>query len=99
MEHAKLLAHARLSGDWKVTTSHHVKKGEIQNFSSMLGQSSWCDAAGPRTMHAGETVETKLTLEPSTAETGIALDVALRGPWQNEAVVNRRFFDMYATAG
>lgn len=96
---AKLLSHAGPNGDWRVTTSHHLKKGEIQNFSSLLGQSPWCDAAGPRTMRAGETVETKMTLEPVTAETGIALDVTLRGPWQNEAAVNRRFFDLYANCG
>jgi hypothetical protein len=96
---AKLLSHASRVGDWKVTTSHHVKKGEIQNFSSLLAQSPWCDAAGPRTMRAGETFETTLTLEPSTAETGVALDVTLRGPLQNEAAVNRRFFDLYANCG
>ena len=47
---AKLLSHANPGGDWRVTTSHHVKKGEITNFSSLLGQSPWCDAAGPHTM-------------------------------------------------
>ena len=96
---AKLLSHAGPNGDWRVTASHHLKKGEITNFSSMLGQSPWCDAAGSRTMRAGETLETKMTLEPVTAETGIALDVTLRGPWRNEAAVNRRFFDNYANCG
>ena len=96
---AKLLSRACPNGDWRVTTSHHVKKGEIQNFSSLLAQSPWCDAAGPRTMRAGEAIETTLTLELVTAETGVALDVTLRGPLQRDAAVNRRFFDQYANCG
>ena len=96
---AKLLSHAGPNGDWRVTTSHHLKKGEITNFSSVLAQSPWCDAAGPRTMQAGEVVETTLTLELVTAETGVALDVSLRGTLQGEAAVNRRFFDGYANCG
>jgi hypothetical protein len=96
---AKLLSHACPNGDLLVTTSHHLKKGEITNFSSMLGQSPWCDAAGPRTMRADEAVETTLTLEPVAVETGVALDVVLNGPLQREAAVNRRFFDIYANCG
>ena len=96
---AKLLSRAGPNGDWRVTTSHHVKKGEIQNFSSVLAQSPWCDAAGPRLMRAGEVIETTFTLELVTAETGVALDVNLRGPLQAEAAVNRRFFDSYANCG
>ena len=96
---AKLLSRAGPNGDWRVTTSHHLKKGEIQNISSVLAQSSWCDAGGPRTLQAGEVFETTLTLELVTAETGVALDVNLRGPLQIEAAVNRRFFDSYANCG
>ena len=96
---AKLLSHACPNGDWRVTTSHHLKKGEITNFSSVLAQSSWCDASGPRTMRAGETIETTMTWEPIQAETGLALDVTLAGPLQNEAATNRRFFDTYANCG
>ncbi len=96
---AKLLSRAGPNGDWRVTTSHHLKKGEIQNFSSVLAQSPWCDAAGPRTMRAGEVIEATLTLELVTAETGVALDVNLRGPLQGESAVNRRFFDTYANCG
>lgn len=96
---AKLMSRAGPNGDWRVTTSHHLKKGEITNFSSVLAQSPWCDAAGSRTMRAGEGVETTLTLELVTAETGIAVDVTLRGPLQSEAAVNRRFFDVYANCG
>jgi hypothetical protein len=96
---AKLLSHAGPNGDWRVTTAHHLKKGEITNFASMLAQSPWCDAAGPRTMRAGETVETTLTLEPVADETGVALDVRLNGPLQGEAAINRRFFDGYANCG
>ena len=96
---AKLMSRACPNGDWRVTTSHHVKKGEIQNFSSLLAQSPWCDAAGPRAMRAGEVVETTLALELVTAETGVALDVTLHGPLQRDAAVNRRFFDQYANCG
>ncbi len=96
---AKLLSRTGPNADWRVTTTHHVKKGEIQNFSSVLAQSPWCDAAGPRTMHAGEVIETTLTLELVTAETGIALDVNLHGPLAKDAAVNRRFFDSYANCG
>ncbi len=96
---AKLLSRTCPNGDWRVTTSHHLKKGEITNFSSMLAQSPWCDAAGPRSMRAGEAIETTLTLEAIKAETGLALDVTLRGPLESDAAVNRRFFDGYANCG
>ena len=96
---AKLLSHACPNGDLRVTTSHHLKKGEILNFSSVLGQSAWCDASGTRTMRAGETIETTLTLEPTAAETGVALDVVLPGPMKADVTINRRFFDMYANCG
>lgn len=96
---AKLLSHACPNGDLRVTASHHLKKGEILNFSSVLGQSPWCDAQGPRTFHARETMETTLTLEPVAAATGIALDVRLSGPLQREAAVSGRFFDSYANCG
>lgn len=96
---AKLLSHACPNGDLRVTASHHVKKGEILNFSSMLAQSPWCDAQGPRTFRAGEVVETVLVLEPVAAPTGIALEVTLSGPLQREAAISRRFFDSYANCG
>ena len=96
---AKLLSHAGPNGDLRVTTSHHLKKGEILNFSSVLGQSAWCDASGPRAMRAGETIETTLTLEPTMAETGVALDLVLGAPMEVEVAVNRRFFDVYANCG
>ena len=96
---AKLLSHAGPNGDLRVTPSHHLKKGEIINFSSVLAQSPWCDAAARRTMRAGEAMETMLVLEPVAAATGMALEVALPGSWQADAGVNRRFFDGYANCG
>ncbi|QYM78477.1 hypothetical protein K0B96_14405 [Horticoccus luteus] len=98
---AKLLSHAVPNGDWRVATSHHLKKGEILNFASVLGQSAWCDAAGPRTFRAGEVVETEIAWEPAASETGMALGVEVeRGAtgWR-EAEVTRRFFDVYANCG
>lgn len=96
---AKLLSHAGPQGDLRVTTSHHLKKGEIINFSSMLGQSPWCDAAAPGVRRAGEVVETRFTLEPVAAASGVGLEITLSGPLQPEATVNRRFFDVYANCG
>jgi len=96
---AKLLSHAGPNGDLRVATSHHLKKGEIENFSSVLAQSPWCDATAGRIMRSGETLTTKLTLEPVAAPTGLALELALPGPWQADARVNRRFFEGYANCG
>ncbi|MDB6092713.1 MAG: hypothetical protein JWM32_275 [Verrucomicrobia bacterium] len=96
---AKLLSHACPGGDLRVTTSHHLKKGEILNFSSVLGQSPWCDVDGVRIMEAGETIETSLALETTRAETGVALAVSVTGPLSADAEINRRFFDAYANCG
>lgn len=98
---AKLLSHARPNGDWRVATSHHLKKGEILNFASVLGQSAWCDAAGPRTFRAGETIETEIAWEPVRSDTGVALAVEVDGGAEerHEVEVTRRFFDGYANCG
>ncbi len=69
---AKLLSHACPNGDLRVTVSHHLKKGEVLNYASLLAQSSWCDAAGKRTARARETIAATLVLEPEAAETGAA---------------------------
>ena len=96
---AKLLSHAGPNGDLRVTVSHHLKKGEITNFSSMLGQSPWCDATATSTRRVGEVIETRFTLEPVASPTGVGLEVALGGAWQEAEVSNRRFFDVYANCG
>lgn len=96
---AKLLSHAGPNGDWRVTPSHHVKKGEILNFSSVLGQSPECDVGAPRARRAGETITMSFRLEPAAAETGISLQLELPGPLGAAAAVNRRFFDAYANCG
>jgi hypothetical protein len=97
---AKLLSHAGTNGDLRVTVSHHLKKGEVTNFASMLGQSPWCDAGTAAcTRRAGEVVETRFTLEAVAAPTGVRQEVALSGAWQEDAATNRRFFDGYANCG
>ena len=96
---AKLLSHACPDGDLRVEVSHHLKKGELVNWVSMLGQSPWCDAEGGRDRRKGEIVATVLALEATFAETGAALDVSLGGAWGREAAANRRFFDTHANCG
>lgn len=98
---AKLLSHATPNGDWRVTTSGHVKKGEVLNFASVLGQSAWCDAAGRRTFRAGEVVETEIAIEPVANDTGLALEVTVKAgtAGEREVAAARRFFDVYANCG
>jgi hypothetical protein len=96
---AKLLSRACPNGDLRVSASHHVKKGEILNFSSVLGQSPWCDANGGRIMRAGERIETTLTLETHPAETGVALAIDGGETFPAAAEINRRFFNAYANCG
>jgi hypothetical protein len=92
---AKLLSHARPNGDLRVTVSHHLKKGEVLNFMSLLAHSPWCE---PRAVQRskGDTVALTLLLEPEPAATGVELAVNLSGPLQSDALVNRRFFDTHA---
>ena len=96
---AKLYSHACPNGDLRVTVSHHLKKGEVLNYASLLAQSPWCDAAGKRTAREGETTGATLVLEPLAAETGAALAIALGEGWERDNALNRRFFDTHANCG
>ena len=96
---AKLLSHACPNGDLRASASHHLKKGEVLNYASLLGQSPWCDAEGKRNFRAGETIAATLTLEASAAETGAGLAIALGAPWRDDAAANRRLFDTHANCG
>jgi hypothetical protein len=87
---AKLLSHARPNGDLRVAVTGHLKKGEIINYVSLLGQT-----LPPRRMKQGERVSVTMTLQPVAAETGIALDVKLGGELASDTAANRRFFDTH----
>ena len=93
---AKLISRARPGGDLRVTASHHVKKGEVLNYMSLLAQGSWCEPRGPRKMACGEVETLSLVLEPEPGETGARLAVEVAGALREDAAVNRRFFDVHA---
>jgi len=93
---AKLLSHTRPNGDLRFTVSHHVKKGEVLNFMSLLAHTPWCEPGTKRTMRKDESLSLTLVLEPEAAETGVRLALDLSGPLQKDAATNRRFFDTHA---
>ena len=92
---AKLLSHACPNGDLRATISHHLKKGEVLNFMSLLAHSPWCEPRSKCIREKGETVTLTLVLEPEAAETGAQLAVELHGPLQGDVALNRRFFDTH----
>ena len=96
---AKLLSHGRPHPDWRVTVSHHLKKGEVLNFMSLLAQSPWCEPRSARVMRKGEAVVLSISLEPAAAETGARLSVDLSGPLAQDGAANRRFFDTHVNCG
>jgi len=93
---AKLLSHAMPNGDLRATVSHHLKKGEILNFMSLLAHTPWCEPGETRRMKAGDRLVLTLVLEPDSTETGVRLAAEVSGPLRAEAAVNRRFFDTHA---
>src|SRR5665213_438894 len=92
---AKLLSHACPNGDLRASVSHHLKKGEVLNFMSLLAHSPWCEPRGGGLREAGETSVVTLVLEPEARETGVKLGVELSGALRTDAAVNRRFFDTH----
>jgi hypothetical protein len=94
---AKLLSRAGPNGDLRVTTSHHLKKGEVLNCMSLLAQGGSCEpATGMRSMHRGEVELYQFGLEPEPRETGFRLAVDLSGPLGAQGALNRRFYDTHA---
>ena len=92
---AKLLSHARPNGDLRVSVNKYLKKGELLNYMSFLAQGLSCEPEASLTIRGGESIQAEMTLEPVPPDTGLALDIDLRGDLQNVNAVNRRLFDTH----
>lgn len=100
---AKLLSHARPNGDLRLSVTGHLKKGELLNVMSFLGQSLWCEPDAPCFgIAAGDRLVAEIVLQPIACETGspgCSLDIDLQGALREDVTTNRRFFDTHVNCG
>jgi len=100
---AKLLSHARPNGDLRVRMTGHLKKGELLNVMSFLGQTLWCEPrASSFEVTVGDHLSTEIVLQPvsfETQPTGWYLDLDLQGAMRDDVAMNRRLFDTHANCG